>query len=426
MAFNQVVSRRQLLTTITGTGISAAIPVMTGRTISEQHTTPQQATPTTWRMMQADSAHTGYSPTSDPTDEGSTVWEVAFQDEREDEEDGIGPRGHAAVVDGTIYVPCWGSLAGYVLALSAVSGRERWRYENLDAFVSDGVAVQHDQVYVGIVAHRESNSPSAVLALDAASGEEQWRYAIDDEVGVTSPTLHDNTVYVGSENGNVYALDAETGTERWVFPTADSVTTPPAVGDGTVYAGSYDGHVYAIDAETGEERWKFDTAQRVFSSPTVHGSHVFVGSESFYLYALAAETGEEQWRLDTGGIVDISPAVHSGTVYLGTRIGTVTSLDAATGDTIWEFTPSADVEFGWSNPALTSNTLYIVGNTSQESSTEPSYLYAVDAASGEQRWSVRREYFCPFDPCLADGRLYHGTYSNPYAEDPDPNFMAFE
>jgi outer membrane protein assembly factor BamB len=53
-------------------------------------------------------------------------------------------------------------------------------------------------------------------------------------------------VYVGSQDNNVYALNAKTGAKLWSFTTGSSVTSSPAVANGVVYVGSYDGKVYAF------------------------------------------------------------------------------------------------------------------------------------------------------------------------------------
>ena len=56
----------------------------------------------------------------------------------------------------------------------------------------------------------------------------------------------DTTVYVGSEDGRLYAVDAATGKKLWDIITGGRITSSPAVADGTVYIGSYDGNLYAI------------------------------------------------------------------------------------------------------------------------------------------------------------------------------------
>jgi PGF-CTERM protein len=77
------------------------------------------------------------------------------------------------------------------------------------------------------------------------------------------------TVYVGSRDSKVYAVDAGTGTEQWAFEIGDNVESSPTVVNGTVYVGSFDHNLYAVDAAEGEREWAFETGGEVWSSPTV-------------------------------------------------------------------------------------------------------------------------------------------------------------
>jgi len=105
--------------------------------------------------------------------------------------------------------------------------------------------------------------------------------------------------------------------QRWAFETGNDVRSSPAVVDGTVYVGSMDGSVYAIDAADGTEQWVFETDNGVFSSPVVVEDTVYVGSWDNRVYALSASDGSEQWSFGTGDLVISSPAVAGGTVYAG-------------------------------------------------------------------------------------------------------------
>ena len=108
-------------------------------------------------------------------------------------------------------------------------------------------------------------------------------------------------VYFGSYDNHIYAVDAETGGERWRFETGDSVHSSPAVADGVLYSGSRDGNLYAVNIQTGEEKWRFRTEGKVKSSPSVAGGVVYFGSYDRNLYAVDTQTGEELWRLETEG-----------------------------------------------------------------------------------------------------------------------------
>jgi putative pyrroloquinoline-quinone binding quinoprotein len=114
---------------------------------------------------------------------------------------------------------------------------------------------------------------------------------------------------------------------RWTYTTGSYIDTRPAVAGGTVYAGSDDGTVYALDAATGRLRWTYTAGDSV-SDPAVAGGTVYVGSLDFKVYALDAATGGLRWAYTTGSYVLSSPAVAGGTVYIGSFDGRVHALAA--------------------------------------------------------------------------------------------------
>jgi len=85
------------------------------------------------------------------------------------------------------------------------------------------------------------------MTVGDTGGTELWSVETGDRV-TSSPTVVGDTVYIGSDDDAVYALDAGDGSEQWRFETGDSVRSSPAVADGTVYVGSSDSRVYALDA----------------------------------------------------------------------------------------------------------------------------------------------------------------------------------
>ena len=109
-----------------------------------------------------------------------------------------------------------------------------------------------------------------------------------------------STVYVGSDDDKVYALDAATGQLRWSYTTGDEVVSGPAVAGGTVYVGSDDDKVYALNAATGHLRWSYTTGGVVVSGPAVAGGTVYVGSDDHKVYALNAATGDLRSSYTTG------------------------------------------------------------------------------------------------------------------------------
>ncbi len=97
----------------------------------------------------------------------------------------------------------------------------------------------------------------------------KWKFKTGPvvEAWFSSPTVVNRVVYFGADDGYVYAVDVESGKEKWRFKTGDVVYSSPAIAENTVYAGSHDGNMYAINADTGREKWRFQTGYRVYSSP---------------------------------------------------------------------------------------------------------------------------------------------------------------
>src|SRR6266576_6953619 len=78
----------------------------------------------------------------------------------------------------------------------------------------------------------------------------------------------------------------------WTFKTGRPVKSSAALDGGRVFIGSGDGNIYALDGATGKKIWDFKTGDAVESSPLALGGRVFVGSTDAFLYALDAASGK--------------------------------------------------------------------------------------------------------------------------------------
>ncbi|MDS0284499.1 PQQ-binding-like beta-propeller repeat protein [Haloarcula onubensis] len=230
---------------------------------------------------------------------------------------------------------------------------------------------------------------------------EQWSYQTGDSVA-SSPAVVDGIVYIGSNDGYVYALSAYDGTERWSFQTGDWVRSSPAVVDGTVYVGSFGGSVYAFSAEDGTEQWSFQTDAPIeYSSPAVVDSTVYVGGRGGTLYALSADDGTEQWSFRTGDRVGSSPAVVDGTVYIGSSDSNVYALSAEDGTELWSFRTGDQVR---SSPTVVNGTVYV--------GSDDHSVYALSADDGTEQWSFQTDLRVWSSPAVVDGTLYVGSHDN--------------
>lgn len=164
----------------------------------------------------------------------------------------------------------------------------------------------------------------------APQGTLKWSFTTGAQVH-SSPTVMDGTVYFGSRDFKLYAVDADTGEKRWEFTAETWIDSSPTVYDGIVYVGSNDGNLYAIDTDTGEELWRFHTQYPVKSSVAVADGTVIFGSDNYSVYCLDAKTGIKVWEYKTGSFVASSPAVENGIVYVGSMDGSIYALQADNG-----------------------------------------------------------------------------------------------
>src|SRR6266850_930433 len=127
----------------------------------------------------------------------------------------------------------------------------------------------------------------------------QWKFHTNGYV-LSTPAISAGVLYVGSTDGNLYAVDIKSGTQKWKFPAGVRITSSPAVAGGLVYFESYSGNFIALDITNGQVKWKHPTGDVVHASPAVANGAVYIGSWDSYFYALDAAMGAERWRFKTG------------------------------------------------------------------------------------------------------------------------------
>jgi outer membrane protein assembly factor BamB len=160
------------------------------------------------------------------------------------------------------------------------------------------------------------------------------------------PAIAYGDLYFANSLGSLYAVKITRVQEEWVYRTGRCTAASPAVVDHIVYMAflnkppcnatrsGLDGQVVALDAETGKVRWKVKMAPTE-SSPVVVGGLVYVGDWSGKLYALNARSGRVVWTYQTGDKVKDGVAYAGGRVYFGSYDSNVYALNARTGKLVW-------------------------------------------------------------------------------------------
>lgn len=175
----------------------------------------------------------------------------------------------------------------------------------------------------------------SVVALNSQSGQQLWRYSVQTPPLMlrqnSSPVLLNNHVIVGFSNGKLASLHRMDGFPEWERELAISkgrsdiqrmvdISADPVIKDNRLYAVSYQGQIAAMEIETGATLW--DRALSSYSGIAVSEDAVFVSDPNGVLWALNRKTGDVIWKqTELMGRELSRPAIVEGFVVVGDNDG---------------------------------------------------------------------------------------------------------
>lgn len=116
-----------------------------------------------------------------------------------------------------------------------------------------------------------SDTRGYVYAIDAADGALLWEKKIGNTIDISSPTLSNGLLFIGTrdgDNGAFYVLNETTGDIIWKYHVGASVTCPPSIADGIMFCGTDGWYMYAFDFGIGSGDWlmhRYDKYNTAFS-----------------------------------------------------------------------------------------------------------------------------------------------------------------
>jgi outer membrane protein assembly factor BamB len=301
-----------------------------------------------------------------------------------------------AVAEGRVFVA---NQDGRFLALDGRTGKTLWRKE-FRSCVASGPAVWRRLVIQTLMdplpctrSDRQSQ-PGAVVAMDQRTGRVRWRF--DTNVVESSPLVVGNSVFFGAWNHQIYSLDARTGKKRWSYDAGEEVNSSAAYADGTIYIGGDEGHLFALNAWTGSLKWRassfsrFGRREYFYPTPTLAYGRVYIGNADGTLYAFGAKSGDLLWAQEAGTYVYTAAAVWRNRVYVGTYDGRFRAFDAATGDPVWTWEAPGAIHGA---PTVLAGLVYFSTVSNRVAPRATRYVkrgrrgtYALDARTGKLVW----------------------------------------
>ncbi len=238
--------------------------------------------------------------------------------------------------------------------------------------------------------------PAELVKFDAeVKLDEQWSRSVGDGQGdlynLLTPAVDGDSIFAAGADGDVMALDRETGKVLWKKDLEAPVSGGVGVGSGMVLLGTLKGEVIALDAASGEEKWRARVTSEVLSAPATNGDIVVVQTQDDRLIGLEASTGTQRWIYENSPAVLTlrgtgAPVVTNNLAIAGLSTGKVIAVDTQRGLPVWEqriavpqgrseLDRVVDIDGGL---LLSGNTLYVV--------TYQGRLAGLDLQTGRVLW----------------------------------------
>ncbi|WP_424016186.1 PQQ-binding-like beta-propeller repeat protein (plasmid) [Halorientalis pallida] len=224
-----------------------------------------------------------------------------------------------------------------VYAIDKLSGEVRWS-RGAGLRHTERVTVHNSTVYV-VTWQSEGyrrNDKTHVRAINTSDGSLRWTRTYGNNKFRSSPTVTADTVYLTDRNGNVRALDRETGDRRWVTNVGAGVRTPAVISEGQLFVGDTSGNVHALNAQTGSKQWRYHGGGGIQTPLAVTQTQIFA-VDGDRLYALDRD-GNWKWSHRVAADISTAPVAVNGTVYIGSsNAKQVYAIDASDGTKQGEF-----------------------------------------------------------------------------------------
>lgn len=261
-----------------------------------------------------------------------------------------------------------------------------------------------------------------VVAMDPETGKQIWRTELDLDLS-SGPGVGDGIVVVGAADGYLIAFEADSGAERWRVNVSGESLARPIIEDNLVVVITIDNRLRALSAFDGAERWIFEQTtptltMRGSAVPILVGTSVIAGFDNGRLVAVSLANGDVEWdamlspptgRSDLERLADVDGLISAvgQDIYAAGYQGSIASIASESGQVLWsrEVSSFAGVSADWNN-------LYTVN--------EEGVVIALTRRSGDESWRqnalIRREPTVPvaFHTTVAVGDLegYLHFFSN--------------
>jgi len=245
--------------------------------------------------------------------------------------------------------------------------------------------ISGDWIYVGSI---DDYSKGHLYALDLQTGRERW-----SSPNLRPSQIDDDKLY-GVGLGYVLALERTTGREYKRWPLKYQWSAPTVVDD-ILYCSTLTG-LYAFNIHTNEQKWRCGTSGYGQTTPAFAGNKLFFGSYGGRLYSVTIGNGRKRWTFKASERINQCTAIFDNHIYFCCEHGNFHALDIRTGQPVWEF----HIQNVITAPAVTQDIVcFGIWN---------GRVVALDRMSGKEPWTFTTQGQVPSSPTIAEGIIYVG------------------
>jgi outer membrane protein assembly factor BamB len=290
--------------------------------------------------------------------------------------------------DGRLY---FSTDKGHLYCLDGAAQQLSWHQTNPVPFAGPP-SLSPDRLFVW-------DEDNTVLCFDR-QGKPGWKTKVPDRIS-GSISLDRERIYVGTEAGDLIALNLATGEPVWRFRTKGAIAAAAVFYRDSIIAGSSDGLVYWLDPK-GIRRSRIDLGSPVLVTPLVDGDLLFVGTEDFAFHCYDLRSLKRKWKIKAGGKILVTPSADERRVYLQTSNSVIYALDKSGGEILW----------WWIAPSRSSYKLEFDGSRVLVTSRSP-LLFSLERRSGKVVGKYQARTEIKSNAVWAEPNLLLATFDSP-------------
>ncbi len=268
----------------------------------------------------------------------------------------------------------------------------RWTLQCGEAITSTA-AIVDGVVYVG-------SEDGILFAVDLVTGKPKWQYKTEEAIR-SSPTVFRGMVFFGDSEGIVHAVDAATGAGKWKYTTDGEIISAANPSNDRIVLGSYDGTIYCLSIADGKLLWKLQTEGRVHGTPGIAGDRVIAAGCDEDLHVIDLATGAPVPSISMGSVAGVCAVVDGSVTYIGTYGSRVLAIDWKAKRLLWQF-KDPEREFPYMSSVAVADDVIVLGGRDKN-------LRALDKKTGKQRWAFRTRGRIDSSPVLVGDRVFVGS-----------------